>query len=296
MTYLTSFLLTCSIQVTGFVFAYSLQTETFYDVLGGVNYLALAIYSFLSSSDADQEWDTRKVSITTLFVISRGWLLLFLAWRAHERKGDARFDNIKDKFALFLMVWLIQGLWCYFISMPLLFVNASTTPLQPLTLLEKTSLCGFAFGIAIEIAADVQKALWVKAGRTGGFCAVGVWKYSRHPNYFGEMLQWWCAFAYAYSSSSDGLADPIWWSCSISPLFTMQILLFMSGTGVSNAEGKSLKRYYDQWPEQYAEYRENTSVLVPMVGYRHVPLVLKRTIFLDFSRYEYKPSGKEKGQ
>ena len=46
--------------------------------------------------------------------------------------------------------------------------------------------------IAWEVVADLQKTLWVRAGRRGGFCTAGVWHYSRHPNYFGEMLQWWC--------------------------------------------------------------------------------------------------------
>lgn len=69
----------------------------------------------------------------------------------------------------------------------------------------------------------------------------------------------------------------------------MHILLNMEPTGLCNAEGKSLKRYYDECPERYAEYRESTSILIPMFGYKYVPMFLKRTILFDFQKYEYKP-------
>merc|ERR1719171_3117969 len=108
--------------------------------------------------------------------------------------------------------------------MPLLFVNASAAQRPRLAISDWLSLVGFATGVVLEVAADVQKAVWVRRGRPGGFCRSGVWRVSRHPNYFGEILQWWCAWAFAYSSGS-GVDDPGWWACIISPVFTMNILL-----------------------------------------------------------------------
>jgi len=128
----------------------------------------------------------------------------------------------------------------------------------------------------------------VKAGRKGSFCQVGVWKYSRHPNYFGEILQWWSAWGFSYGSGS-GAGDVQWWFGILSPLITMKILLFTSGTGVANANGKGLKRYYDKCPIDYSEYRQSTSILIPMVGYKYIPMILKRTIFLDLKHFEYEP-------
>ncbi|CAE7293501.1 unnamed protein product, partial [Symbiodinium natans] len=163
----------------------------------------------------------------------------------------------------------------------------------PLTWFDWVLVAGFAYAVAVEILADIQKAQWVQAGRPGGFCQVGVWAFSRHPNYFGEIFQWWCAWALAYNSSqhASGYTDPLWWACILSPAFTMHILLNLAPTGISNAEGKNLKRYYEKYPEEYTEYRQNTSILIPMVGYRYIPLSLKRTIFFDFERYEYRPRG-----
>ena len=70
----------------------------------------------------------------------------------------------------------------------------------------------------------------------------------------------------------------------------MQILLNTPATGVYNANGKNLKRYYDSYPEEYALYRKKTSILFPLPCgiYASVPMFLKRTLFLDLKKYEYK--------
>jgi len=296
-------LITVGIQVGGFTVAWILKTETFYDILGGVNYFALVAYTFESSAFSD----ARKLASTAVFIASRSWLLGFLAWRAHERGGDSRFDEIlgkTDKPANamhFLIAWLMQGSWCFLISMPMLFVNSSTIAAAPFSVYDYIMLVGFAAGITIEVLGDVQKSVWVKAGRQGGFCQVGIWAWSRHPNYFGEMLQWWCHFGLALSSSPYGsnalTQDWLWWLCALSPLFTMQILLNVPETGIAQAEGKGLKRYYEKCPEEYMAYRSRTSVLVPMPSalWQPIPLFLKRLLFFEFSKYEYRPKQK-KGQ
>jgi steroid 5-alpha reductase family enzyme len=283
--------ITTAIQLSGWAVASALRTEVFYDVLGGLNFMALAAFSSLGNP----AWagDTRCVAATLTFVCSRAWLLLFLAWRAHERGGDARFDPVLRaktgvNYARFLVFWTVQGFWVFLISSPLLFINASTTTV-PLSSRDLALLVCFFLSVVLQVTADVQKALWVKAGRSGGFCTVGVWALSRHPNYFGEICQWVCLWLLAYSSSS-GVLDAGWWATALSPVFTLKILLDTPATGVAQANGKGLKRYYESpYAEAYKAYRASTSILLPMVGYTHVPIWLKRTVFLDFERYEYRP-------
>jgi steroid 5-alpha reductase family enzyme len=104
------------------------------------------------------------------------------------------------------------------------------------------------------------------------------------------MLEWWCSWLFAYGSPGNRV---LWGFCIASPLFTMQILMNTAGTGLAHAEGEKLKRYYESCPDTYSEYRANTSILIPMIGYKFIPVWLKRTIFLDLERYEYKPSDNE---
>jgi len=303
---------TFGIQTGGFAVAYLLKTEKFYDILGGVNYLLLALLSAVlgAAGEGALPWtdDPRKILATALFAASRSWLLCFLAWRAHERQGDARFDEVLGKGASaghpprpagFFAYWMVQAFWVMLVSMPMLFINASRVAKPGFSALDCVWVLLFGTGVFTEIVADIQKAHWVKRGRQGDFCETGLWKYSRHPNYFGEIFQWWCLFAFSYASSGNslgGYADPLWWAGIVSPLFSMQILLNLPATGICNAEGKNLKRYYDKGAERYAKYRKNTSVLIPFVGYGCIPLFLKRTIFFDFEKYEYRPRSGESAE
>ena len=105
--FLGCWLITGGIQLCGWAVAYALQTEKFYDILGGLNFLAVAAFSAASADG--WEADPRKVAATVIFACSRSWLLLFLAWRAHERGGDARFDGVKEKPFRFLVFWCMQA-------------------------------------------------------------------------------------------------------------------------------------------------------------------------------------------
>jgi len=196
---------------------------------------------------------------------------------------------------MFLIYWMFQAFWVFAITLPIIFVNSSNSSSNHFSAGDYVAIIGFSLGVILEVIADIQKAFWVKKGRQGFFCQTGLWKYSRHPNYFGEILQWWCAWGFSFGSG-NGIGDAQWWVGIISPLFTMQILLNTAGTGVSNANGKNLKRYYDNCADDYSEYRNSTSILIPMVGYKYVPVFLKRTIFMDFKRYEYRPSTEDSTQ
>ena len=183
---------TFGIQTGGFAVAYLLKTEKFYDVLGGVNYLLLALLSAVlgAAGEGALPWtdDPRKILATALFAASRSWLLCFLAWRAHERQGDARFDEVLGKGASaghpprpagFFAYWMVQAFWVMLVSMPMLFINASRVAKPGFSALDYVWVLLFGTGVFTEIVADIQKAHWVKRGRQGDFCETGLWKYSR---------------------------------------------------------------------------------------------------------------------
>lgn len=277
--FLTAAALTFGLQFAAFCVAAVLQTEVFYDIIGGLNFISLPFLLHNEGSTKKSQY------FSVLFVASRSWLLIFLAWRAHSRGGDSRFDGVKDKPPVFFIFWMAQAFWVYLISMPLLVLHQQDSGDDTaISTMDLVLLASFAFGIVLEVSSDVQKTRWVSAGRKGGFCQVGWWKYSRHPNYAAEMLQWWCAAFLARDS---------YFLSYLSPLFTMNILLNMSGTGVWAAEGKGLKRYYEsKYAEEYRRYREVTSPVIPMIGYGSIPLTVKRWFLFEWERFEYRPSSK----
>ena len=78
----------------------ALKTEKFYDIFGGLNYLILALLSAIlgATGDGVLQWidDPRKILVTILFGVSRGWLLMFLAWRAHELGLDREYGVFRS--------------------------------------------------------------------------------------------------------------------------------------------------------------------------------------------------------
>ena len=89
-----------------------------------------------------------------------------------------------------MIVWFIQAIWVFAVAMPMLFVNGvAPVSAEKLNPGDWVCIVGFAMALVFEVTADVQKARWVSAGRPGGFCNVGVWSWSRHPNYCGEILR-----------------------------------------------------------------------------------------------------------
>jgi steroid 5-alpha reductase family enzyme len=192
--YWGGFVISVGFQFLCFLVAFKLQTEHFYDLMGGVNSLLLVVWSLLyekGNKVFTGPSSSRLWAVACLFAISRFWLLAFLWWRAGARGGDTRFETIKPHFFQFLAAWMTQAVWVFAIAMPMLFVNGFPGGSAIHTALDYFCVVGFPFGLLLQISSDVQKAYWVSNGRKGGFCTVGWWKYSRHPNYFGEILMWW---------------------------------------------------------------------------------------------------------
>ena len=139
----------------------------------------------------------------------------------------------------------------------------------------------------------MQKVYWLKrvkgtARDATGFCTLGLWGWSRHPNYFGEIFMWWCAFLLVLPLSLDSTHNQFWpygLLTVTSPLFTMFVLLFL--TGLPQCEGAKLSRYVGN--ERYWEYHNSTSILVPFPPslYRKLPRSVKSFVFLDLDRYQF---------
>jgi steroid 5-alpha reductase family enzyme len=204
---------------------------------------------------------------------------------------------------------MVQGLWVYCISTPLLLVVSSSSSSSSNSSINSTNtdswlniclLLGMMKSIIVQITSDISKSIWVSRGRIGGFCTDGFWYISRHPNYTGEIFTWIFASLYSMSVNEFSITSII--VASISPLFTVHILCNTSATGVWNAEGKNLKRYYEHSNKdvriQYNIYRMTTAPLYPnvfefLIPYEQLPISFKRWFYFEWERYEYKENKKK---
>merc|ERR1711907_280713 len=177
-------------------------------------------------------------------------------------KKDGRFDEIKINPPRFLGAWTIQGTWVTLTALPVFTVNAFASN-AALGALDIIGWAVWVLGFAIEIISDNQKSAFAERQKQlkasnkdyqSTYINEGLWYYSRHPNYFGEMTLWLGQFI-AASSTFSGTQ----WVCVLSPLFV--IFLLMKVSGVPMLEQRSDEKFGGN-PE-YKLYKENTSVLVP---------------------------------
>lgn len=179
--------------------------------------------------------------------------------------------------------------WAWGVSLPVIFVNADPGRTNPaFTVTDAVGCAMWAIGFGVEVVADLQKdAFRADPANKGKWCATGVWAWSRHPNFFGEILLWWGIFVLA--SSQFAVSDVDWGLATlVSPLLTMAILLCFSG--MPTAEGANQLRFM-KTPEQRArfeEYRARTSPLIPLPPclYRSLPVIIKRWLLFEWSIYE----------
>jgi len=238
------------IQGIAFLPAYLLKTEKFYDLVGGLSFIAVVAVSLLIS-DAHS---LQSVVLSLMVALWAGRLSFFLFVRVIKSGKDGRFDAIKQSFPRFLLAWMLQGLWITFTLAPVLAV----------ILFGKGQGIGFAFilgsllwtfGFAVEVIADSQKkAFKSKSENKGQFIQSGLWSLSRHPNYFGEITLWIGVATIALPLLSG------WQYLALSaPVFIFILLRYISGVPM-------LEKSADQrWGhlESYKTYKNQTPVLLP---------------------------------
>ena len=183
-----------------------------------------------------------------------GRLGTFLFRRVRKSGKDGRFDQIKTSFVRFLMAWMLQGLWVTLTAgaaLAAITSGAKTT----FGVLGVVGLVVWIVGFAIEVVADSQKSAFRREAKNAGdFITTGLWSWSRHPNYFGEIVLW-TGMAIMVLPALAGLQH----LTLISPLFVAALLLRISG--VPMLERRADAKWGDQ--HDYERYKATTPVLVP---------------------------------
>ena len=199
----------------------------------------------------------RKLLISALMLIWGGRL----AWHLltdrilSGKPEDGRYQDFRAKWkdgihTKFFFFFQFQALLVAFFSLPMLLVASNTAP--AITMLEWIGAGVWFVGVIGESAADHQlRKFKDNPANKGRTCQVGLWRYSRHPNYFFEWVIW-------ISYSLLALGAPYGWIGLLSPLGMLYILLRV--TGVSLTEGHAIRTR----GEEYKEYQRTTSVFIPL--------------------------------
>ncbi len=248
-------LLIFALQWLAFIPAYIAQTERYYDLTGSLTYISVTLLALALAGTAD---DPRSLLLTGCVLLWALRLGSFLFRRILADGSDSRFDDIKPSALLFLRTWTLQGLWVAVTAGAALAAITGGRSVG-LTLFDGLALITWFVGFAIETLADGQKRRYREQHGSGGFITTGLWRYSRHPNYFGEIVLWFGVALLALPALSGWQLVTL-----VSPVFVCLLLTRVSG--IPLLERKADKRWGED--PDYVAYRDSTPVLVPFVGRR----------------------------
>jgi steroid 5-alpha reductase family enzyme len=218
------------------------------DSLWSLIFLALCTTYFLLNESST----TRGIVVLVLVTVWALRLSAYITWRNWGEPEDTRYQAIRRKYSpnfAFKSLWivfLLQGALAWIISLPLL---AAVTGSRPLNAIDAVALLMVLFGISFESIADAQLAAFkARPGSQGQVMDQGFWRYTRHPNYFGECCVWWGLYLFALAAGG-------WWSI-VSPLLMTFLLLRVSGVVM-------LEKDISERRPGYRAYIERTNAFIP---------------------------------
>ena len=247
---LLSFVISFAVNAAFFAFAAIRKTDVVTDLSYSLSFAVLAIVlPFLGAREPVQ---LVAALLVLVWAVRLGGYLL---GRILRIKVDHRFDEMRDRPLRFARFWLLQAIAVAVIMLPVSYLlGRDAAPGFGLWAIAGTSI--WLVGLVIEAVADAQKSAFKgKDENRRRFIESGLWRYSRHPNYFGEMLVWWGLFIFAVPFLHGAAFAVV-----IGPIFITVLLLFVSG--IPLLERSAEARYGDD--PAYREYKRRTSVLVPL--------------------------------
>jgi steroid 5-alpha reductase family enzyme len=233
-----------------FLIAVLKKDNSIVDIGWGLGYVYTANMALYLTND----YNLRSFIITFIVTIW-GLRLSYHIFKRNLGKGEdyryAKWRESWDNFYLksFLRIFMLQGVLLFIISTPIIKIIASSY--QSLKIIDFIGLLLWGIGFAFEAVGDKQlrefKSL-DESEKDGHIMKKGVWKYTRHPNYFGDALVWWGFYTIALAVSGG-------WMFIFSPILMTYLLRYVSGVPLLE------KRYADD--EEYQKYAEKTNIFFP---------------------------------
>jgi steroid 5-alpha reductase family enzyme len=228
-----------------------LRDSSIVDIFWGTGFVVANWAYFALTPDG---FSTRKALICLLVTVWGLRLSLYILWRNWGKGEDFRYQKWRQEAGAkwwwysYFKVFALQGFLMWVISAPLLTAQLYPTP-DRLTVLDLLAILVWAIGFFFEAVGDWQLARFkADPSNKGQVLNRGVWRYTRHPNYFGDATQWWAYYLVAVAGGG-------FWTI-LSPLIMTFLLLRVSGVAL-------LEKTLATTKPQYAEYIETTSAFVP---------------------------------
>lgn len=231
-----------------FLVACALQRNDVADSAWGLGFVLMSWLAFAYS-----EQSARSVLVNVLVTLWGLRLTWHITKRNFYKAEDYRYAAWRQQWTYFYIrsyaqIFLLQGFFLYVIVSPVLFIHASSA--SSLHLFDILGIIVWAIGFFFEVMGDRQlKQFLHNPSHKGKIMDRGLWAYTRHPNYFGEVLQWWGIFLCA-------LALPFGYVTIIGPLLITYLILFVSGIPM-------LEKKYKGRPD-YEQYKKRTSMFFPL--------------------------------
>lgn len=233
---------------TAFFSSIYLKKNSIVDVFWGLGFVLIALLNLLKFS----EFSTKQIFVSMLILIWGLRLSIYLLRRNLYLPEDFRYIEITknwgNNFYLFsfFQIYLLQGLLIFIIAFPIIFINSGTN--NHFSFFDIFAFALWLFGFYFETAGDYQlKKFKQKTSNSGKILKTGVWRKTRHPNYFGEFCMTWGIYFFALTSGH-------YW-CIFSPLLMSFLLLRVSGTPMLE------KRFSGN--AEYEAYAKSTPVFFP---------------------------------
>lgn len=234
-----------------FVVGHRMKRYDIVDVAWGLTFIVISLVSL-----AMNQANLTSIALYCLVAIwgVRLSTHIYRRFRAAPHE-DKRYVELRKKWrssnvpaAIYSRIYLVQAVLATIVCLPVLVVHAAQMDVQPIYLW--TGLLVWAVGFTFEAVGDYQLRSFLQHPQPkGGLMTSGLWKYSRHPNYFGELVQWWGIGVIA-------LGVPYGWIGLVGPAMISYLIVFVSGV-------PPVERAFEGRPG-WAEYKARTSVLIPL--------------------------------
>lgn len=253
---LTNAALIAGIMVAVWLVSLPLRDVSIIDIVWGLGFVSVSWSTYWLTADPTEQIGSCPArwllpALTTVWGLR---LSGHLAWRNHGRPEDKRYARMRTRrgprfwWQSLYVVFLLQGAVMWLVSLPLQVGIAAATPAW--SAWHAVGIALWLVGLFFEAVGDWQLAVFKRnPDNRGKVFDAGLWRYTRHPNYFGDFCVWWGLFLIALSGRG------VWWTV-VSPLLMSLFLMKVSGVTL-------LEKSLNEDKPEYAAYQRRTNAFFP---------------------------------